>query len=117
MNPKEINKKIAELLHTRLNLINGESLPSEELQKEVEGATKEITDKVFGEISALPVINGWAARDWDGSLWLYLHKPTRGNEKWCCGGTGFMQINATLLPSLGWEDEPIEIELPIIVIK
>jgi len=116
MSPEEINKKISELLHTRLNLINGESLSSEELQKEVEGATKEITDKVFEEISALPTIKGWVARDKNDNVFFYFHrsKPTREESGW--NGFG-MLLKGNYFPNLRWGDEPIEVELPIIIIK
>lgn len=110
---KEINKKIVELLHSRLNLINGELLSSEELQKEVEGAAKEITDMVFKEISSLPTIKGWVARDANGIFVLYEDKPYRRKREWMDSQNLFL-LDDELLPDLKWEDEPIEVELPII---
>lgn len=114
MTPEEINKKIAELLHSRLNLINGELLSSEELLKEVEGAAKEITDKVFEQISALPVINGWVARDENGYLRLYCKHPEKGDTLWLPKSGRYMSLDQSLFPDLKWPDPPIAVELPII---
>lgn len=107
MNPEEINKKIEELLHSRLNLINGELLSSEELQKEVKGAAKEITDKVFEEISALPTIKGWVARGMDCVLYFSTEYPIDGADN-------AIPIPSTMFTSLKRWGEPIEVELPII---
>ena len=114
MSPEEIKKKISELLHTRLNLINGESLSSEELQKEVEGAAKEITDKVFEEISAVPTIKGWVARDENGQLRFYCKHPEKRNTFWLPISGRYMSLDQSLFPDLKWPDPPIEVELPFI---
>ena len=112
MTPEEIRKKIAELLHSRLNLINGELLSSEELQKEVEGATKEITDKVFKEISALPTIKGWVARDEDGALSFFGSKPYCNFGNWV--GEACIKLNRKLFPAIKMKNGPMKVELPII---
>ena len=114
MKPEEINKKIAELLHSRLNLINGELLSSEELQKEVEGAAKEITDKVFEEISALPTIKGWVARNKNGKLYFFLVVPQRGPISWVPLTDKWFELDEYFFPDLRWEDEANKVELPII---
>jgi len=61
-------------------------------------------------------IKGWVARDKDGSLYFYDHKPIRDNED-----EDFVEQNADAyllhdgldIPSITWNDEPIEAELTI----
>jgi hypothetical protein len=129
MEIEEINKKIAELLHSRLNLINGELLSSEELQKEVEGAAKEITDKIFEQISSLPTIKSWVARNADvegGQINLFSSKPRRKEENadhyinWVWLSSDFrgrISLPDTLFPDLRWKDEPKPVRVIIEEIK
>lgn len=64
----------------------------------------------------------WVARDKDGELSLYTHKPHRSNvpgwnhESWdiVCGEKefcDFLDLDPTLFPDLTWDDEPIEVEI------
>lgn len=65
----------------------------------------------------------WVARDKDGDLNLFSHKPHRctdvgwDNESWDVVSEDnlidFMLINPNMFPDLTWEDEPIEVELVV----
>ena len=65
----------------------------------------------------------WIARDKDGELNLYTHKPNRctavgwNNESWDIQSTdeyvNFMTLDPSMFPELTWDDEPIEVELVI----
>lgn len=80
------------------------------------------------EISELPTIHGWVARcKWACPQELYFYKgekPVRcGSQVEDAGGDFYWDFNEeiiplppTLFPDLKWEDEPIEVELPIITI-
>jgi len=65
----------------------------------------------------------WIARDKDECLWLFIDKPIRSqtNGWWEVDTQNSLlrddvclQINGDLFPELGWEDEPIEVELVIL---
>lgn len=66
-------------------------------------------------------IEGWVARDKRGYIFLSYGKPRRTTNSSCNfwvrreGET--YELPNTLFPSLRWEDEPIEVELPIIIKK
>jgi len=66
----------------------------------------------------------WIARDKDGTLWLFTHKPHRCRmvgwdmNSWdspdeCEEGDviNCMEINPSLYPEVTWETEPLELEL------
>lgn len=62
------------------------------------------------------VIEGWVARDKDGELELYSHKPKRKEDRvwWPIHGNGWdIEINPTLFPSLTWESEPRKAKIEI----
>ena len=64
-------------------------------------------------LASCPTIKGWVARDGNGDAYLYpYYRPTRDKRMWF-GMTGFF-LKCDPFPSLRWEDEPIEVELPII---
>ena len=69
--------------------------------------------KIDVKDSNLSTIKGWIARDKDGRLWFHWEKPERKGDEWL-GFTG-MFILGGLFPDLKWEDDPIEVELPIII--
>lgn len=63
-------------------------------------------------------IKGWVARDGHGALVFSNEKPSR--LEWCgwklwkiSRGTPAVVLPNTFLPSLRWEDEPIEVEIII----
>lgn len=76
--------------------------------------------EAYKEISSFPTIKGWVARDKDGTLCFYSNaKPWRYDRRFDEDPHqhregDVMRINGDLLPTLRWEDEPIEVELPII---
>lgn len=51
----------------------------------------------------------YLARDKDGTLWGYLHKPKRAHNTWSCsgGGTTYVYLGSltTDFPQITWEDE------------
>ena len=55
----------------------------------------------------------WIARDKNGSLFAYKHKPTRANDFWYDDNGFNSEIGNKLpddwFPYLRWEDEPVEL--------
>lgn len=57
----------------------------------------------------------WLARDKDGKLYLYTHKPKKEEE--CCYGWfvntfgGLISMRPSLFPEVTWENSPVEVEL------
>lgn len=103
MTPEEINKKAKEAFPDGVDNERDTAM----LRLGFETAYK--------EISALPTIKGWVARDKNGQMWLYGQMPWRNVSVWTTNnGRNFIRIDPTLFPDLRWEDEPIEVELPII---
>lgn len=66
-------------------------------------------------------VHFYVARDKNGSLWLYLGKPVRGNNEFyaCSHGLTLLAsesfskygLNVLDYVNLKWEDEPIEVFL------
>lgn len=55
----------------------------------------------------------WAARDEDGTLYIYEEKPYKNIHVWNCDELEYFPI-IELLPEVKWEDEePTEVELII----
>ena len=112
MSPEEINKKAYEKYPAKMAVVElkGQEPRQIDLNEEARNAYIE----AYKEISALPTINGWVARDQDGLLTLFDSEPKRFpiDESWV--GCGFTDLPKDLFPDLKWEDEPIEVELPII---
>lgn len=49
----------------------------------------------------------WIARDKDGELYLYLKKPSKGEEFWLIsrGTITVIQLPSGLFPEVKWSDE------------
>lgn len=65
-------------------------------------------------------INAWIARDKDGELHLYSHKPHKISDGVWYSGRIYSDIILleSLLPQVKWEDEePIKVELTIKILK
>lgn len=66
------------------------------------------------EKDADAVIQGWVARDSNGSLYFYRCKPERvrlnSNDGLWMSET-LNELNSDLFPDLTWESDPIEVEL------
>ena len=65
-------------------------------------------------------ITAWIARDEDGELHLYSHKPYRiPHDVWYTGKIySNIILSETLLPQIKWEDkEPTKVELTIKICK
>ena len=65
-------------------------------------------------------VHFYMARDKDGTLWLYLGKPFRGNTAFFSGEDGnvetltnynfkYFGLNVRDYDNLKWEDEPVEV--------
>lgn len=73
--------------------------------------------EAYKEISAMPTIKGWVVRDASGELCYFSLKPFRYKGFWSTGirhARIMMLADRTLFPDLRYEDDPIEVELPII---
>ena len=113
MNPEEINKKAYEKYPEKL--VWSKNAPGKQYGKiDINKDARDAFIRAYKEISALPTIKGWVARDQDGLLTLFDSEPKRFpvDESWI--GCGFTDLPKDLFPDLKWEDEPIEVELPII---
>lgn len=60
----------------------------------------------------------WIARDKNGSLWIYEHKPKRDGEMWILDSSTFFdsqiwQVNSEFRPFsiITWENSPVEVIL------
>lgn len=127
MTPEEINKKANEAYPIiKRDVGEGKYVPIDNYKKERSGYVKALE-----EISALPTIKGWVAREKpieiDASepktiinrLVFFKDKPTRGMVGWFNGGPTMLSSPLfhdffDMFSDLKWEDEPIEVELPII---
>lgn len=92
---------------------NIESWERDEAERLVRLAKAEL----LKELAASPTIKGWVARDKNGEVWFYMQKPHRNGRMWTTGsgdGRYVIYLAHISFPGLGWEDEPIEVELPII---
>lgn len=65
------------------------------------------------EKDADTVIQGWVARDANGNLWTYTHKPIRSDKPYWLGEVADFTLSNDVLPDLTWSDEPIEVEIQI----
>ncbi len=59
------------------------------------------------------VISGWVARDGNGNLWTYTHKPIRSENPYWLGEVADFTLTNDVLPDLTWESDPIEVEIRI----
>lgn len=72
-------------------------------------------ETAYKEISALPTIKGWVARNRFGSLGIFHGEQVPRKDKedgfWYVLGEDY--IDNTIFPDLRWEDEPREVEIII----
>ena len=63
-------------------------------------------------------VHFYVARDKNGKLWLYIRKPTRGDDMFyidipkgsiTCHRLKFFGLNENDYTNLKWEDEPVEV--------
>lgn len=59
------------------------------------------------------VIQGWVARDSNGDLWTYTHKPIRSDKSYWLGEVADFALSNDMLPNLTWSDDPQECEIII----
>lgn len=61
----------------------------------------------------MKTLKAWVARDYDGSLYMYIAKPEKMSGNWNAQ-KGYMTLDDSLFPEVQWSDEePKEIELTI----
>lgn len=109
MSPEEIKERIYDAIRKVAKTDEPEKFA------EMNATAFEVAKKALEEISSLPTIKGWVARHKNNrTLGLYSTCPKRNDTfgSWVGDLSNF--IEPTLFPSLRWEDEPIEVELPII---
>lgn len=70
------------------------------------------SDLDFNVDSEDTVIQGWAARDEDGNLFMYSTKPERFEAAWI-GEFANFSLRNYLFPDLTWDDDPQEVEITI----
>jgi hypothetical protein len=72
------------------------------------------SDLDFNVDAEKTVIQGWAARDDNGKLYIYSDKPERYNKgrRWV-QGYAFLPLSSDLFPDLTWESEPEPVEIII----
>lgn len=111
MTPEEINKKAYERYPVKMD-VEYDSLGNAE-DVDLNARRRQGYIEAYKEISSLPTIKGWVARDEKGDVYLYpYYRPTR--DKGCWFGMTGVFLKGDPFPSLSWEDEPIEVGLPII---
>lgn len=47
------------------------------------------------------------ARDYNGTLWLHMNKPSRNGWTW--QSKNYIQLDEKLFPDLKWEDNPMRV--------
>ena len=112
MTPEDINKKAYEKYPVKL-------FPDDDTlgftSTDVNEAARMAYIEAYKEISALPTIKGWVARDMFGELNVFIKKPTKFFGKVWSDQTGKrLGLSKSLFPNLKWTDPPIEVELTII---
>lgn len=65
------------------------------------------------EKAADAVIQGWVARDGNGNLWAYTHKPIRSDKPYWLGEVADFTLSNDMLPTLTWESDPLQVEITI----
>lgn len=110
MTPEEINKKAYEkypvAMDQRTDSLGFGDFNAPPRQGYIEA---------YKEISSLPTIKGWVARDMFGELNVFIKKPTKFFGKVWSDQTGKrLGLSKSLFPNLKWTDPPIEVELTII---
>ena len=60
-------------------------------------------------------LDGWVARDENGSLHLFEVEPSRIMHRWWDRDYHSTTLDKKDFPDLEWEDEPVYVKLPIIV--
>jgi hypothetical protein len=124
MTPEEINKKAYEKYPVKTGLWFDSHGSPEEIDLNEESRNAYI--EAYKEISALPTIKGWVARNSEihgGHLKFFATRPHRKKENadeyinyiWLSSDfKGSILLPKDFFPDLRWKDEPIEVELPII---
>jgi hypothetical protein len=113
MTPQEIHKKACEAFPklNRCDFADDDAFGSAVL---VQTIKRDAYAKAPEEISALPTIKGWVARNKNGTLWFFLVVPQRGLISWVPLTANWFELDESFFPDLRWEDDAKKVELPII---
>ena len=59
-------------------------------------------------------IEAWLARDYNGSIYVYINKPKKLDDTWSFNSFGFFKLEDSLFPEVKWADEePTKVKLII----
>ena len=87
-------------------------------RKETLEHAKAIVDSIFHKKEEHITLKKWIARDKNGSLWLFMHRPWKDepNRWWVAIGSQYFLEDC--FPNVKWEDEePTEAEITIKIHK
>lgn len=59
-------------------------------------------------------IEAWLARDYNGSIYMYINKPKKLDDTWSLHSFCFFKLDDSLFPEVKWtDDEPTKVKLII----
>lgn len=108
--------KIIEVETYMLNSRRGNDGSWESSYKDIKsGFVYEASELLFN-LDYYTVIQGWVARDWNGALFIYTHKPSRIPPQTIWHGELAIEaeLSTDLFPGLTWESDPIKVRISII---
>lgn len=109
MNTEEMNnvpENIKEKAYNEFPITAGENGEADIMKEKRDGYIQGLM-----ELEKMPRIKVWAARDKNGTLWSFAHKPQRIINGFA--GSDIGRMDKKLFPDLKWEDEPIQFEMLI----
>ena len=62
----------------------------------------------------MKALKAWVARDFNGSIYMYINKPKKLDDTWSLHSFGFFKLDNSLFPEVKWsDDEPTKVKLVI----
>ena len=62
----------------------------------------------------MKALKAWVARDFNGSIYMYINKPKKLDDTWSLHSFGFFKLDDSLFPEVQWSDEePTKVKLVI----
>lgn len=102
--------KIGKIRASSPTTINKKKLEETMDQMDIDEARKAIRAAYWRNWDKLPSV--WVARDDDGSLWIYTHKPVKSCGMFSCSTTGDMfPIDDSVYPEITFENSPVQVKL------